>query len=60
MVGKAGEIIDHIEAAGMDTLADWEVSFCESISDQLVNEGWVTEAQIERLESIWHDHFDIP
>lgn len=36
-----------------DKLSDWEVSFIDSIKDQLTRSGGLSEKQTERLEAIW-------
>ena len=34
-------------------LNDWEISFLDSINDQVAEEGTLTDRQFEKLESIW-------
>ena len=34
-------------------LNDWEISFLDSINDQVAEEGTLSDRQFEKLESIW-------
>ncbi len=48
------EWIDAL-AAPKKTLTKWESDFVESISDQLTMRGWLSDAQIDKLEQIYAD-----